>query len=562
MTASSEQVPRTPADRRKWLRRLIWVRVIVFSTFFVPLLVGEAALNVRFLLGAVYSFSDLVLLLAAVYALSVCWYALLRLNSDYVVQSYAQIAVDLLLITWTIDISGGIDSYFSPMYFLVIVMAGVLLPSRRAAFVTALVSSVLHGFHLNLAMYGFLPAGGMRFSDQGEALQYVLAMTVFGFCAVGYLTDVLASKWQASNVALKESTGRVAFLQALTSHIIDSLGAGLITTDSNGRIFLFNPAAVRLSGRTAEEAVGSNIRDVFPDLPRDPKVGHCEIVARRPREKSVSLHFSVTELLMNTQTPTGHVWVFDDVTELREMEQELRKQERMAAIGAMSAGIAHEIRNPLASITGSLNLLRGELELGPEQEQLARIITRETERLNQTINDFLAYARPTTPDRKPVYLERLISDTVKLMRNSTTLLHNQVIEADLDPATAEVDENMMRQVFYNLMSNGLKAMPDGGTLRVTLRSTGAKVRIAFADTGIGMTERQIDQLYVPFSSSFKTGTGLGLSIVYQIVSRHDGTIQVESRVGAGTTFTLQLPRSPSGEPVTNDEVSAGKAQLV
>jgi len=510
----------------------------------------------------VYNASDLVVLLGAVYALSVCWYALLRLNRAYVAQSYVQIALDVVLITWGINVSGGLDSYFSTLYFLEIVMAGVLLPSRRAGLATALGSSALHGIHLNLAMFGYAPSEGMSFPDDAGSLQGILAMTAFGFCAVGYLTDLLAAKWQASSLALRESTGRVAFLQALTSHIIDSLGAGLITTDLDGRIYLFNPAAARFSGRSAEEAVGNDIRDVFPDLPADPKAGHLELVLDRPGVPSVCLHFSVTELAMGARTPTGRVWVFDDVTELREMEQELRRQERMAVIGSMSAGMAHEIRNPLASITGSFDLLRADLELGPEEEQLARIIARETDRLNQIINDFLAFARPAPPERRPVYVECLLSDTVKLMRNSTTLVDDQAIEADLDPATAEVDENMMRQVFYNLMTNALKAMPRGGTLRVTLRSTEEKVRISFRDTGIGMTREQMARLYVPFSSSFKTGTGLGLSIVYQIVGSHDGTIQVESKVGSGTTFTVELPRFVSGGISSGVGAGAWREQLV
>jgi two-component system sensor histidine kinase PilS (NtrC family) len=515
--------------------------------------VSRDALDLRSLMAAVYSLPDLVVLLVAVYGLSLCWYALVRLNRAYIAQSYAQIGVDILLITWTVNASGGLDSYFTTMYFLEIVMAGVLLPSRRAAFATALVSSLLHGVHMDLAFYRYLPSEGMAFPD-GQILAYLLGMTIFGFCAVGYLTDMLAAKWQASSVALQESTGRVAFLQAFTSHIIDSLGAGLITTDMDGSIYLFNPAAVRLSGRSAEEAVGSNIRDLFPGLGRDVPTGHFELELSRPKTRKLCLRFSVTDLTMSGRTLTGRVWVFDDVTELREMEQELRQQERMAAIGSMSAGIAHEIRNPLASITGSFNLLRTELTLGHEEERLAEIIARETERLNQTINDFLTYARPAPPKKRPVYVENLVSETVKLMRNSTTLEDNQEIKIDLDPATALVDENMMRQVFYNLLSNALKSMPDGGTVEVALRSTGDKVRISFRDSGMGMTDAEMDKLFVPFSSSFRTGTGLGLSIVYQIVSSHDGTIHVESRVGHGTTFTIELPRFVPAEAPT--EVAA------
>jgi two-component system sensor histidine kinase PilS (NtrC family) len=510
------------------------------------MLIGWQVPDLETLLAAAEDPSEPARLLAAVYALSACWGGLVLLNRFHVAQSYAQILVDLFLITWTVHVSGGPDSYFSAMYFLEIVMAGILLPSRRAAFATAVFSSLLHSVHINFAWFGILSGEGMSFPPDGRSLQYLLAMRIFAYWAVGYLTDVLAAKWQASSVALQESTGRVAFLQAFTSHIIDSLGAGLITTDMDGRIYLFNPAATRLTGRSAEEAVGRPIGEMFESLPSDPESGAFERLLTRGGSE-VWLHFSVTRLGGGPGALEGRVWVFDDVTGIRKMERDLRQQERMAAIGVMAAGIAHEIRNPLASIRGSFDMLRKGLELGPEEAQLAGIIGREADRLNQTINDFLMFARPSEPRRKPVYLEKLLSETIRLMQNSTALRDDQLIEADLDPASSRVDENMMRQVFYNLMSNALKAMPEGGTLRVVLRSTRDKVRIAFSDSGIGMTPAQVDSLFVPFSSSFRSGTGLGLSIVYQIVGSHDGTIQVETSEGEGSTFTVELPRYVAGE---------------
>jgi len=533
---------RVPAERSKWLLRLIWVRLGVFSVF----VVAEASREPS---------SDLLVLLGAVYALSFCWFALLRLNKQHVGQAYAQIAVDLLLITWMVNRTGGIDSYFSSLYFLEIVMSSILL-RRRGASATAAVSALLHGVHLDLAHFRVIPSTTTTFPEL-FTLQYTVGLTIFGFCAVGFLSDFLAEKWHASNEALKESTGQVAFLQALTSHIIDSLGSGLITTDLEGRIYLFNPAAARLLGRSSEEAVGLRIGDLFPILPEAAEVGHFEITIPTANRTATCLQFSVTPLTMNVNTPTGYVWSFDDVTELRGMERELRRKERMAAIGAMSAGIAHEIRNPLASITGSFDLLQSGLKLGEEQQQLVEIISRETRRLNQTIRDFLLYARPVVPRPKPVYLESLISDAVQLMRNSTDLEPTHRIETDLEPVTANVDEDMMRQVFYNLASNAFRAMPDSGTLRITLRGGDNTAQILFEDSGVGMTNQQIDRLFLPFTSSFPRGTGLGLSIVYQIVNSHHGSISVKSKVAKGTTFTLNLPRT--FERVEDDQPSVEDA---
>src|SRR6185369_7071287 len=210
------------------------------------------------------------------------------------------------------------------------------------------------------------------------------------------------------------------------------------------------------------------------------------------------------------------------------------------AIGAMSAGIAHEIRNPLASIAGSFNLLQSDLKLSSDQRQLAEIITRETERLNRTITDFLGYARPIAPTPTEVDLADLISETVQLMRNSPELKQEHRIETWLRSVRMNVDENMMRQVFYNLASNAFKAMPNGGTLSISLEGRNGSALIQFEDTGIGLGEDELKRLFVPFNSSFRNGTGLGLPIVYQIITAHNGAISVRSRKGIGTSVIIDL----------------------
>jgi two-component system, NtrC family, sensor histidine kinase PilS len=212
----------------------------------------------------------------------------------------------------------------------------------------------------------------------------------------------------------------------------------------------------------------------------------------------------------------------------------------MAAIGVMSAGMAHEIRNPLASISGSFNLLKSDLKLGADQQQLADIIVRETERLNRTITEFLSYARPRTPQLKPTLLSDLMSDMIRLMSNSSEVKPDHRIETNLQDVDVLVDEGMMRQVFYNLASNAFKAMPEGGTLTIGLERQDGHTRIEFADTGVGISEEELKRLFVPFHSTFPNGTGLGLPIVYQIVNAHNGVISVNSRKGSGTSVVIDL----------------------
>src|SRR5215471_2740407 len=484
-------------DRRKWLLRLIYVRTAVFTIFIGIAAMQNAGLRL-----------DLLHILFAVYALSACWFVLLRLNQSYVWQSYSQIALDLVLITWMVNRTGGIDSYFSSLYFLVIVMSSILL-ERQGAFLAGTASSVLQFAHMDLAYFKYVPIRNAAWPEL-STLQTIISFHIFGFCSVAFLSNFLAESWRRTGAALQQSTGQIAFLQAFSDRIMDSVGAGLITTDIDGRIYLFNRAAQKISGYRNDEALRLTVWEIFPEMVRTLSSGQFEITSTRKDGVTVNLRFSVSPVMIDEKNTAGYVWNFDDVTELRLLERQMRQKEQMAAIGAMSAGIAHEIRNPLASIAGSFNLLRSDLQLSSDQRQLVEIITRETERLNRTITGFLGYARPLAPNCKEADLSELISETVKLMRNSPELKQEHRIETWLRPVKANVDESMMRQVFYNLASNAFKAMPNGGTLSISLETRNGNPTIQFGDTGVGIGEEGMKRLFVPFNSSFRNGTGLGL----------------------------------------------------
>jgi two-component system sensor histidine kinase PilS (NtrC family) len=513
-------------DRRKWLLRLVYARLVLF-TVFVAAELRKSDTPV-----------DLLLLLAAVYGLSLLSFGLIRINESYVWQSYFHIATDLLLITWLVNRTGGFDSPFSSLYFLEIVMASILL-ERRGAFLAGTASSVLHFAHMDLGYFGYVKTTTSVWPDL-STLQEIISLNIIGFCSVAYLSNFLSESWRRTGVELQRSTGTVAFLQAFSDRVMDSLGTGLVTTDTEGRIYLFNRAAEEMSAYRCDDALRLTIWQVFTGLAPKISLGQFEITTTRPDGVTVNLRFAVSPVMIDEKNTAGYVWNFEDVTELRLLERQMRQKEQMAAIGAMSAGIAHEIRNPLASIAGSFKLLRSDLQLSDDQRQLVEIITRETERLNRTITGFLGYARPLAPNRKEADLAELISETVKLMRNSPELKQEHRIETWLRPVKANVDESMMRQVFYNLATNAFKAMPNGGTLSISLETRNGNPMIQFGDTGVGIGEEEMKRLFVPFNSSFRNGTGLGLPIVYQIITAHNGSISVRSRKGVGTTFIIDL----------------------
>jgi two-component system sensor histidine kinase PilS (NtrC family) len=243
----------------------------------------------------------------------------------------------------------------------------------------------------------------------------------------------------------------------------------------------------------------------------------------------------------------GFLYTFQDVTDIRRFEQNARLQQRLAAVGEMAAGIAHEIRNPLASMSGSMQMLKEELPLSGDQAQLMDIVLKESERLNQTIKSFLAYARPQRFSLQPLDLRKIVNETAMLLRNSTEVADRHDVE--VRQANADVmldaDEGQVRQIIWNLATNGLRAMPNGGVLRLSAMdertSIGRIAVLQVEDEGVGIPPEEVDSIFQPFRGSFGKGTGLGLAIVYRIVTDYGGNIEVKPRSGGGTVFRVTFP---------------------
>jgi two-component system sensor histidine kinase PilS (NtrC family) len=324
-------------------------------------------------------------------------------------------------------------------------------------------------------------------------------------------------------------------------------------------VLTFNRGATVITGLDVQAAVGRPIGDVLQlpapmlhalnaDLAAD-RTPRCDYIYRRPDGRGeIELGLGATHL----ETPggrAGFLFSFQDVTKIKKLERDASMQQRLAAVGEMAAGIAHEIRNPLASMSGSIQILRHELPLTAEQEQLMDIVLRESERLNNTIRSFLAYARPQRFAIARLDVRRALSDAALLLRNSADVGENHVIEVDVPPGELwyEADEGQIKQIVWNLATNGIRAMPDGGRLRLSAAADTATggVTVAVQDEGIGIAPEDLDGLFQPFHGSFAKGSGLGLAIVHRIVTDYHGEIQVASKPGTGTTVSVRLPAQRS-----------------
>jgi two-component system sensor histidine kinase PilS (NtrC family) len=396
-----------------------------------------------------------------------------------------------------------------------------------------------------------------------ESLQQTvqaIGMFDIAFLVVGLLSARLAERQSRSDVRLLAATQSLADLRALHERIVESIRSGVVTTDLEGRIFTFNQAAVEITGYEEKTVRGKDASILFGDLKEqianslrtinsNEGGGRFETDCLTHEGLRLRLGYSISPLFSEANETTGMVITFQDLTQVRTLEETSRRQDRLAAIGRMAASIAHEIRNPLAAMRGSIQMLRSEMDTDSHQTELMEIILRESDRLNRIITDFLSYARPRSLVQSKVDVGVLLHQTFALLRHSPEILETQSIVEEVpdEPLIVDADEGQLKQVFWNLARNALQAMPQGGTLKTQLeKNSFNRLRISFSDTGRGMTPDQVEHLFEPFSST-TGGTGLGLSIVYQIIRDHGGTINVRSREGQGTTITIELPAATSNE---------------
>jgi two-component system sensor histidine kinase PilS (NtrC family) len=539
-------------------RKLLWL--LAARAAVVTLLLGSGALiqssspeTLPIDTGAFFA------VIGATYALTVA-YALLLNQTErrrWIVD--VQLMLDAAIVAAIVYLTGGINSYFSSLFTLPII-AATTIESRRGGAMIGVLSCFLYAA-IVVAQYadlpGFEPLRGQPLPELKLAL-FTVGLNLFGFGAIAALTGYLAEGLRQADIQLQRASDQIEDLQAFSRHIIDSLTSGLATTDIEGRILTFNRAAAAITGIAVEDAIGAPAVDVL-GLPSEfnalfgaraerPRLPRTDIPFRRKDGRRIDLGLS-TALLFTPRGETGFLLTFQDVTETRRLEREARVQQRLAAVGELAAGIAHEIRNPLASMAGSIQILRQEVSLSPEQSQLMDIVLRESERLNETIRSFLAFARPQRQAMSKVDARRVVTDAAALLENSPELseAHRIAVSVPDVEVWLQADEGQLRQIVWNLATNGLRAMPNGGQLTLSVRGGGSaaegtrEVAIEVRDEGTGIAPEELDGIFQPFRAGFARGTGLGLSIVQRIVADYGGEIQVTSDRGSGTIVLVRMP---------------------
>lgn len=543
------------------LRGLVAFRLVVVTTLILSAFLIQLTFSVSLPLKPVYY------LAAFAYCHSIGALLVLgRIPSE--ANAALQLLGDVLVVTGLVWLSLGPDSSFTFLY-LAVVTSGAILLGRTGGLVTAGLAGICYAVLVVLMYTGAvpLPVEGelpRRAWTEGGLVGNV-ALNVAAFAATALLVSTASAHLRQARADARRRQDEIERLRALHSSVLASMTSGLVTTDLSGMVTFTNAAAAELLQLPRGELVGRAIVSLgLVDEAAWSQLGEgrAELVRvetnRTPLGPQQVFGVSATSLRGPAGEVSGRLMIFQNLTALKRLEGEVRLKEKMAAVGELAAAITHEIRNPLASISGSAQALGGSFPPGSPDRRLLDIVVEESHRLSRILEDFLKYTRPAQRAAERIDVAAALRDIVTLLSHSDELGDGHVLEADIEPPSVQfdVDPGQLRQVFWNLLRNAIAAMPGGGRLRVRARVEGSSWTVSFSDSGRGMAEAEKDRLFAPFGHSARGGTGLGLAIVYRIVQEHGGTIGVESAPGSGTTITVRLPNAVSGAAVCEPTVEA------
>ncbi len=515
--------------------------LIIFRAFFVTFLLGTFLI---FKIGY-YKFPyhhGIPYLIVSLYAVSFIYAAMLYRISNLAAFAYAQLTIDAAATILLIFLTGGIESWFS-FVMIISVIASVITMNKRAGYITATLCSLLYGSLIDLQFYGVIPITYDYLVKQKDFL-YNIFSHITALYLTAYLMGYLYSRLERASKRLEEKDSDLKDLAFFNKELIESLPSGLFTMDLSGAILIFNKAAENITGIDRTNATGRRITDIFPFITSPDKTERAEgKIAVNGALRMIGLSLSASTDASGNKN--GYICIFQDITELKKMEEDLKHKETLAVIGELSANMAHEIRNPLASLKGSIEILKEGALTKDHGDKLMNIAISEMDRLNKIITDFLTYSRPRQPEFFKFDLHTVLEETIDLLKNALVDRDGIIISKTFEGRNEiTADPQKLRQVFLNLGMNAIESLHQQGQLAIGTRRLNDHVIISFQDSGVGIPRENLNEIFYPFYTTKDKGTGLGLSIAYRIVEEHGGRIRVNSRPGKGTTFDVIIPVFP------------------
>jgi two-component system, NtrC family, sensor histidine kinase PilS len=565
---NSSHSPDSPLKTLKSVKGLMLSRLIILTLLLAITFLFQISEKKYFfipLTNAFYYFIGFFYLVTIIYALS------LRNVKDLRRFIFVQMVLDYFFITVLIYFTGGKQSYFPIAYIFAIIGSSITF-YKRGAFLSASLAAVLYGLLLLFQLYGWINPQGQSVAYEASQVFYTLIIYMATFYIVAFLSGYISEELKKKKSELIQKQSDYNRLETFNRNIIQSLDSSLLTTDLEGKINFLNRTAEKILNLNGQALGNVSIYDLFPrvnsvidEMKRNPAhpasdYRRCETPFVNHQGRSVYLGFSISPLTGPDGALIGYTLIFQDITKFKELEEQMKRYDKMSAINQLAAGMAHEIRNPLTSLSGSIQMLQSELTLDAHQQRLMNIVLRESERLNRLITDFLLFAQPPRTNKSLSTLNNLIEETIELLTNSHD--YHEGIEIQVPESNENfqimADPHQMRQVFWNLFINAVQAIGDRGKLIIrmakeenspptTALSPGVQgdvkewVKVSVTDSGHGIPPQEKEKIFEPFYSTKDRGTGLGLSIVHNIVENHNGIIKVESEVGKGSTFTVLLP---------------------
>lgn len=513
--------------------------LIIFRAFFISLILGSSFIFKG--LEKLPTYKLFSYLIISSYILTILYIFISKKVRNFVLFAYTQLTIDVFYATGLIYLTGGIDSWFSFTLLLVIIASAIVL-NKKAGYIIASLCSILYGTLINLQFYKILPVVSGEFIKSEEYLHNIF-IHIVSFYITAFLSGYLSSRLERTEKELEEKDIDLKNLEVFNREVIESIKSGLFTTDLSGKVLMFNPSAERITGVKMEDIIGRKIDEVIPyfKFPFSDNIVNQEIRVKNGSQKVIGLGISLLKDSMgNTK---GYIGIFQDLTHVKELEEEMKNREKLAVIGELSSSIAHEIRNPLASLKSSIELLKDESIPLENRRRLMDIAINEMERLNKFITDFLAYSRPSPCEFTVFDLNILIDDIVELLKKRVEEKNIKIIKNYNGRLLIKADPQKIKQVLWNLGINAIESMEGkGGVLTISTTEQSNNIRVIVKDTGIGIKDEDKQKIFYPFYTTKQNGTGLGLAIAYRIIEEHSGSLFVNSEYGFGTTFEIILKK--------------------